>query len=132
MKNPINLFFVFMFVSIISSCFSLLGDGSNTFVKESANNKQSKKAVLFLREAGATVANSYQVSITDYKTEFDTAAVGNVFTVDGDHGKVNLDSKAINFNWVSDDIIEISYYKDLRTFIQEKSIDGVTIVYKPK
>src|ERR1700743_860649 len=132
MKRAINPFFIFIVVPIMSSCFSLLGDGSNILVKESANNKHSKKAVLFLREAGATVANSYQVSITNYKTEFDTVTIGNVFTVDDDHGKANLDPKAINFNWVSDDTIEISYDKDLRTFIQEKNIDGVTIIYKLK
>ena len=89
MKKIIGLFFIFIFVSIISSCFSLFGDGS-------------------------TVANSYQVSITDYKTEFDTLAVGNVFTVDDDHGKANLNPKAINFNWLSDDTLEISYDKNLR------------------
>ena len=132
MKKIIGLLSIFTLITVISSCFSILGDGSNALIKESANNKHSKKAVLFLREAGATVANSYQVSITDYKTEFDTVAVGNVFTVDDDHGKVNLDPKAINFSWISDDTIEINYNKNLRTFIQEKNIDGVTIVYKPK
>ncbi|WP_426668017.1 hypothetical protein ACPPVU_18265 [Mucilaginibacter sp. McL0603] len=132
MKKIIGLFFIFIFVSIISSCFSLLGDGSNTLVKEDANSKHSKKAILFLREAGATVANSYQVSVTDYKTEFDTVAVGNVFTVDDDHGKANLNPKAINFNWIADDTVEISYDKNLRTFIQEKKIDGVAVVYKTK
>lgn len=132
MKKLVVLFYILIFVSIISSCFSLLGDGSNTLIKESANSKHSKKAVLFLREGGTTVSESYQVSITNYKTEFDTVAVGNVFTVDDDHGKANLNPKGINFNWVSDDTIEISYDKKLRTFIQEKNIDGVTIVYKSK
>ena len=132
MKRSINLFFIFIFISAISSCFSLLGDGSNTLVKESVNHKHSKKAILFLREAGTTVADSYQVSITNYKTEFDTLVVGNVFTVDDNHGKANLNPKAINFNWLSDDTLEISYDKNLRTFIQEKSIDAITIVYKVK
>ena len=105
MKRSINLFFIFIFISAISSCFSLLGDGSNTLVKESVNHKHSKKAILFLREAGTTVADSYQVSITNYKTEFDTLVVGNVFTVDDNHGKANLNPKAINFNWLSDDTL---------------------------
>lgn len=126
------LFAVCIFSFIVSSCFSLLGDGSNTSVKESANNKHSKKAVLFLREAGTTVANSYQVSITDYKTEFDTLATGNTFTVDDDHGKTNLNPKSINFSWVSEDTIEISYDKKLRTFIKNKTVDGVIVVYKSK
>ena len=132
MKKLVILFYILIFVSIISSCFSLLGDGSNTLIKESANNKQSKKAVLFLREGATTVGESYQISITDYKTEFDTVAVGNAFTFDGNHGKANLNPKVINFNWISDDTIEISYDKKLRTFIQEKNINGVTIVYKLK
>jgi len=132
MKEIFNLFSTLICVSTISSCFSLSGDSSNTLVTESANNKHSKKGVLFLRVNGATVGESYQVSITDYKTEFDTVAVGNVFTVDDNHGKASLNSKAINFKWLADDTVEISYDKNLRTFIQEKNIDGVTVVYKLK
>ncbi|MEN0055406.1 MAG: hypothetical protein AAGC65_17145 [Mucilaginibacter sp.] len=130
MKVSINLFFILIFACISNSCSSLLDDGSNTLVKENANGKLSKKAVLFLREAGSTVADSYQVSIVDYKTKFDTSAVGNVFTVDSDHGKANLNPKAITFNWLSNDTLEIRYDKNLRTFIQKERIDGVTIVYK--
>ena len=132
MKKIIVLPFIFIIILVTSSCFSLLGDGSNTLVKESANSKHSKKSILFLREAGATVANSYQVSVIDYKNEFDTVQVGNVFTVDDDHGKAYLNAKAINFNWISDDTLEISYDKGLRTFIQKKNLDGVTIIYKTK
>jgi len=116
----------------IISCSSLPGDGSNTLVKESANTKHTKKSILFLRQAGATVADSYQVSVLDYKSRFDTVAVGNVFTTDDDHGKANLNPKAINFIWLANDTLEISYDKNLRTFIKEKSVDGVTIVYKVK
>ena len=130
-KGILNLLLIFILTSALNSCL-YLGDGSNTIVKESANNGHNKKAVLFLREAGTTVANSYQISITDYKTEFDTLAVGNTFTVDDDHGKANLNQKAINFNWLADDTLEISYDKNLRTFIQLKAVDGVVVIYKTK
>jgi len=131
MKKFLVFFAVLTPILVLNSCL-FLGDGSDEFIKESANNKHSKKAVLFLREAGATVANSYQVSITDYKTEFDSTAVGNTFTVDGDHGKANLYPGAIDFKWLSEDTVEISYDKNLRTFIQENHIDGTAIIYKTK
>jgi len=120
---------IFITITVLNSC-DLLGDGSDTLIKESPNNKHSKKAVLFLRQAGATVANSYQISITDYSVEFDTTAVGNTFTCDDDHGKANLNPKSISFAWVSDNLVEISYDGRLRTFLQEKKVDGVTLVYK--
>jgi hypothetical protein len=131
MKVLLSLLIVFTLILVFSGCL-FLGDGSDTFIKESSNNNHSKKAVLFLREAGATVADSYQVSITDYTGEFDSTAVGNAFIVDGAHGKANLTQKAINFNWLSKDTIEIGYDKNLRTFLQEKNINGVTIIYKAK
>ena len=78
------------------------------------------------------MGDSYQVSIADYKTEFDTVAVGNTFTVDNNHGKANLNPKAINFNWISDDTVEVSYDKNLRTFIQGPATNGIIVVYKAK
>jgi len=132
MKISVGLLSIFIFVSIVSSCFSLLGDGSNRLIKESANNKHTKKVILFLRRAGATIADSYQVSVTSYKTEFNTVATGNVFTVDADHGKATLNPSAINFDWISDDTVEIRYDKNLRTFIQKKAVDGVAVIYQTK
>lgn len=130
-KEILNLILIFILASVLNSCH-LLGDGSNTLVKESANNRHIKKAVLFLREGGPPVGDSYQVSITDYKTEFDISSVGNTFTVDNNHSKTNLNPKDVNFNWITDDTLEISYDKNLRTFIQEKTVDGVVVVYKTK
>src|ERR1700741_3858407 len=107
MKRAVHCLSMSLFASLLSSCFSLSGDGSNTIIKESVNNGHSHKAVLFLRQAGATVGDSYQVSILDDKAPFDTLAIGNAFTVDSDHGKANLNSDAINFKWVSDNKLEI-------------------------
>jgi hypothetical protein len=125
-----RVFGLFILALAVSSCYSLSDGGSNTLVKESTNNVHSKKAILFLREAGATVANSYQVSIIDYKTKFDTVAIGNTFTADDNHGKANLNPGAVNFKWLSDDTVEISYNKNLRTYIQKRTMDGVAIIYK--
>ena len=125
------LFTIFSLTFILTSC-SLLGDGSDTVIKQSINERRDKKAILFLREAGATVSDSYQVTVMDYGNKFDTTEVGNTFTVDTDHGKTWLDSASINFTWRSNDTLQIDYDKKLRTFIQEKKEDGVTIIYKER
>ena len=82
-------FKIFVLTLAFSSC-NLLGDGSNTLVKESANVGHDKKVFLFLREAGATVSDSYQVTIADFENKFDKSEIGNTFTVDTDHGKTWL------------------------------------------
>ena len=116
-----------MFLTL-TSC-SLLGDGENTLIKESPNKRQDKKAVLFLREAGPTVGDSYQVTIADNSDKFDKNDPGNTFTVDTDHGNTWLNSKSINLTWIANDSLQIDYDKNLRTFIQQKNVSGVTIIY---
>ena len=120
-----------IWILVLTSC-SLLGDGTNTFVKESSNKIRDKKAVLFLRQAGATVGDSYQVSIMDNNDEFDKSEVGNTFTVDTNHGETWLNSNSISFIWLRNDTLQIEYDKKLRTFVQERIVNGVYILYKAK
>ena len=72
---------IFSLTLILTSC-SLLGEGSDIVIKQSVNERYDKKAILFLREAGATVSDSYQVTVMGYGDKFDTTEVGNAFTVD--------------------------------------------------
>lgn len=122
---------IFSLTFILASC-SLLGEGSDTVIKESINERHDKKAILFLREAGETVSDSYQVTVMDYSDRFDKTEVGNAFTVDTGHGKTWLDSASINFTWRSNDTLQIDYDKKLRTFIQREKVDGVTIIYEAR
>jgi hypothetical protein len=122
---------IFLTAFIFSSC--IFNDtGTNTLINESMNKAQTKKAILFLKEAGATVADSYQVTVTNNDHKFDKNEVGNAFTVDTNHGDTWLKPNSINFTWLGNDTLQIDYDKKLRTFIQENKIDGVTIVYKSK
>ncbi|BAU55213.1 hypothetical protein [Mucilaginibacter gotjawali] len=130
MERFIGTLSIFILMSVLSSCLTLGDDESNKLIKESANKIHTKKAILFLREGGATVGDSYQVSLVDCKSAFDTTVVGNTFTVDDDHGKARLYPASINFKWLTDNNIEISYDKRLRTFIMEQSVNGVKVVYK--
>src|ERR1019366_7098256 len=127
MTNMLKLPMTIFSLTFILTFCSLLGDGSDTVIKESINGRHDKRAILFLREAGATVSDSYQVTVMDYSDTFDPTEAGNTFTVDTDHGKTWFDSTSINFTWRSEDTLRIDYDKKLRTFIQEKEVDDATI-----
>ena len=128
----LKLIAISIFTITLVSCF-LLGDdtGINTFVKESSNARQDKKAILFLKEASLS-SDSYQVIICNNNHKLDKGEVGNTFTVDTNYDSTFLDKKSINFTWFGNDTLEIDYDKKLRTFIQEKNVDGVTIIYKAR
>ena len=115
---------------LVTSCFQIFDIGQNSKLKETYNNLASKKAILFLKEGNATADNSLQVTVAGYDYELDKKEVGNTFTVDSDHNKTKQDTNSINFTWLTKDTLQIDYDKHLRTFIQEKIIDGVTIIYR--
>lgn len=76
--------------------------------------------------------NSLQVVIAGYDHELENREVGNTFTVDSDHNSTTQDSSSINFTWLSNDTLKIDFDKKLRTFIQNRSVDGVTIIYEAR
>lgn len=115
----------------LSGCLDL-GDSTNSLIKDRPNVAHTKKAILFLKEAGATVADSYQLSIVDYDKEFDKSANGNTFIVDDDNGSTWLNPKCVELKWLTNERLLIIYDKKLRTFLQKKVLDGVTIVYQHK
>jgi hypothetical protein len=127
MLKLISIVFILTFTS--SSCFNLLGDPSSSLLKDIPNNNKTKKAVLLQNDGNATVDLSLQVSILDYNYKLSGKEIGNTFTVDRNHTAAVLDSTSIKFNWVSNDTLQIDYDKNLRTFIQEKKVKGVTIIY---
>jgi len=118
--------------TILASCISNeLSNGTNTIIKELANPNKTKKAILFSREAGATVDNSYQLSITEFNSKFDTTSVGNTFTVDADHNeKLSLRPDLVNLKWVSNDTLKIEYSSGLRTFIKNEKVNNVKVTYE--
>jgi hypothetical protein len=132
-KLPMCKFIVISLFSLcFCSCFQLFDVGQNTFIKESYNPQQSKKAVLFLKGGNATTDNSLQVTVNGYEYELENKEVGNTFIVDSDHNNTIQDSAAINFIWLSNDTLQIDFDGRLRTFIQNRSVNGVTIMYKTR
>ncbi|MEO7313414.1 MAG: hypothetical protein ABIX01_23730 [Chitinophagaceae bacterium] len=119
-------------ILILSSC-AISGDtGTNSLLKESQNSRQDKKAILFLKEAGATVSDSYQVVIRDVNYKLDKAEVGDVFTVDPNHSRAQLDTGSINLVWLGNDTLQIDFDKKLRTLIKKENFAGVTIIYQAR
>jgi hypothetical protein len=123
---------IFILTFTLTSCSSLNDTGTNTFIKESSNKQHDKKAILFLKEAVATVADSYQVTVCGNNHTLGRGEVGNTFTVDTNHGETFLDTASINFIWFGNDTLQIDYDKKLRAFIQERKVDDVTIDYKAR
>ena len=120
--------------TILASCISNeLSNGTNTIIKQLANPNKTKKAILFSREAGATVDNSYQLSIIDFNCKFDTTSVGNTFTVDADHNeKLSLRPDLVNLKWISNDTLKIEYNSGLRTFIKNEKVGNIKLIYEPQ
>ena len=113
----------------MTSCIDMFGDQSTTLIKAASNYSHTKKVVLLQSNGDATLDLSFQVSILDQAYKLSGKELGNTFTVDRNHGATALDSASINFYWLNNDTLQIDYDKKLRTFIQEKNIDGITIVY---
>ena len=115
----------------LTSCLSdAMSEGFDFVIKEISNSKHDKKVIFFLREAGATVPVSYQVSLIDAKDKFDSTSVGNTFTFDTDNNKTKLEDSSINFRWRTSDTLQINYDSKLRIFIQNRKVQGVTIIYQ--
>jgi hypothetical protein len=125
--------FALLLCLILAGCYNLdLGTDESTQLKEQPNRANTKKAVLLENSGNATVDNSLQVSILNYSDKVPKHALGNTFTADRNHGATSLDSSSINFNWLSDDTLQIEYNGKLRTFMQNPEVNGVTVLYKAR
>ncbi len=123
---------IFLLACCLTACDGLGGGSSTTLVRETPNPAGDKKAIVFTKFGGATVANSYQVSITDRKHTLEGDDVGNVFTIDDDHGVAHLDSASIDLAWRGNDTLLIAYDGKARTFIQDALVAGVAVIYRTK
>ena len=85
--------------------------------------------MLLQNDGNATTDLSLYVSILDYNYKLSGKEIGNTFTVDRNHSATVLDSTSIRFNWISNDILQIDFDKNLRTFIEKKKVNTVTVTY---
>lgn len=116
-------------VLMLTSCFQLFEPGTYTVLKISSSPSNQNRAILLMQGGNATLDNSLQVSIKKENDELAKFEIGNVFTVDSNHGKAILDSNAIDLNWVDNNNLQITYNKNLRTFAQVKKVENINIQY---
>jgi thioredoxin-related protein len=122
---------IVLFISLFLSACDL-NDSKNVILKQVHNHNRIKKAVLFLKQNGATLDNSIQVSIFPVDRELRNEDVGNVFTVDSNHDSACQSNRAVDILWLSTVTLRIEYDKKLRTFTKMNALDGITVVYEPK
>lgn len=126
----VRLSIIVLFSLILTSCD--LGGSNNFLLREIYSTTNGKKAVLFLKENGATSDNSLQVSILSGDQKLSKDEAGNVFTVDSNHDSTNQNRNSMNIQWISDDTLKIEYDKRLRTFIMKSNFAGIQIIYESK
>lgn len=70
------LFLFFLFT--LDSCIDL-SDNKNEIIKERTDYEGIKNCILFIKSGGATVGDSYQISIVPYQDKLKDSDTGNIF-----------------------------------------------------
>jgi len=118
------LFFLFFFHSCIN-----LNDLKNEVVKERTDYEGIKNCILFIKSGGATVGDSYQISIVPYQDKLKDSDTGNIFIADDHDGSISSDTSRINFEWLSFDTLKVSFDKRLRVFKMITETKDAKIIY---
>ena len=117
-------------IGVIYFLLASTGLCENTIVDEIIIG--NKKAVLFVRNCGATTDYSKQISIIGINTELKNKG-GNVMISDSDKGKAETDvhggSIIIMANKNKDHLL-IKYAKDTRFYKKKEKKSGIKIVYQ--
>jgi len=103
----------------------------NKIVSVHTSPDGTTKAVVFVRDCGATTDFSTQVSILPINKELRNES-GNTFVADSDHGKAAIGQWGgpnIAVSWQGKDSIILRYANQTRVFKKEENIAGVRITY---
>ena len=90
------------------------------------------KAVLFVRDCGATTGFSTQVSLLRSNAQLKNGS-GNLFIADTDHGKIPSGQKGgpeVRIVWEGSKDIYIVHHENARVFKAEKKVNGINVNYK--
>ena len=104
----------------------------NELVGEHPSPDGQYKAVLFVRDCGATTGFSTQVSLLR-SDELVKNGSGNLFIADTDHGKIpsNLNGGLeVRIGWKGSKDICIVHHKNARVFKAEKKVNGINVDYR--
>jgi len=107
---------------VLSGCLSF--GCENTVVSESPQPGGSYRAVVFVRNCGATTSLSTQVSVLGREVLSDREG-GNVFVTDGG----TPEDPGVTVRWLTRDQLEVIYLAHLRVFLQESSVEGIDVSF---
>jgi hypothetical protein len=124
------IYSLFLLSVVIGCTDGFGGGGSNSLIKQLPSPDGTSKALFFRRTGGATVGDSYRISIVSTGDTLEQADLGNTFVFDDNHGEARLSFDSMAIRWKSGDTLEISYSDKLRTFAQQKKVGNVAVVYK--
>lgn len=102
-------------IVIPGSCFEKY-DNENEIIYQTTDYEGIKNAVLFIKSGGATVGDSYQISIIPYQNKLKNSDNGNVFICDNPNRGLSADTSMIKMSWLSYDTLKITYNKGVRIF----------------
>ena len=104
---------------------------SNRTVKTIESPDGKHRAILFMRECGATTDYTTQISVVNSSSPFQN--VGNAFiadTYDPDAKRGNWGGPWAEIAWASSKRLIVTYDGRSRVFRRKASVDGVEIVYQ--
>ena len=101
-SNKIFQFLILFCCLIFTSCFEKM-DSENNIIYQTRDYEGIRNAILVIKSSGATVGDSYQISI--------------------------LPSQNIKLMWVGHDTLRITYNKKLRVFKSITKTSDAIIVY---
>jgi hypothetical protein len=122
-------------VAIIAVFFApayLISPCKNELIGEHPSPDGKYKAVLFVRDCGATTGFSTQVSLLRSNAQLKNGS-GNLFIADTDHGKIPSGQKGgpeVRIVWEGSKDIYIVHHENARVFKAEKKVNGINVNYK--
>ena len=120
---------VSLFILLLESCIDLSSNNTNEKIIEVSDRTHVRKAILFIKNGGATVGDSYHISIFPYQEMLKDSDIGNAFIADNQDGAIPSDTSEIRLNWIGSDTLKVSFSKTLRIFKFNKNVDKTVVLY---
>ena len=123
---------LFGIIAMIIAPAYFISPCENELVGEHPSPDGQYKAVLFVRDCGATTGFSTQVSLLR-SDELVKNGSGNLFIADTDHGKIPSDPKGgleVRIVWKGSKDFYIFHHESARVFKSEKKVNGINVEYK--
>jgi hypothetical protein len=113
-------------------CFTSCSDGCNDVVISSIPSPGgTKKAVIFVRDCGATTGFSTQISVLDSSASI-THRSGNVFSADDNHGAVKLGKRGeltVRVRWADENHLVITFPASSQVFRRDSQVGNVYVTF---